>query len=97
MRKAPPVTPPDPTGRLDLLLLRSAELVARKVEQRTGLPVWTEELAAAVGEAIDELSLPAEPIDMQASIGNSLAEAIRAELPKRRRHVKRSGRRRNVR
>lgn len=97
MKHAPRVSPPDPSGRLDLLLLRSAELVARKVEQAIGVPVWTEELAAAVGEAIDEFGIPGEPIDVEASIGNGLAEVIRAQLPKRRRRLKRSGRRQHVR
>jgi len=97
MSRAAPVTPPDPSGRLDLLVLRSVELLARKVESKIGIPIWTPDLASAVTELIDECGVPAGAIDVKGAIGNELAEVIRSHLPERPHPVKRSARRRHVR
>lgn len=97
MRHAHPVPPPDPSGRLDLLLLRGAELVARKVEQAIGVPIWTDDLASAFRELIEDAGVPNEPVDVEASIGNALADAIRPQRLDARRRKPRSGGRRHVR
>lgn len=93
MSNAPRVPPPDPAGRLDLLLVRSAELLTRRFEKALGVPIWTEDLAAALQELIEDAGVPHEPIDVDHSIGNLLAAAIRQDRPSvRRRRARSSGR-----
>ena len=87
----------DPRGRLDLLLLGCSEIVARRVEQVIGVPIWTPDLVSAVEQLIDEAGVPDEPIDVGASIAETLLAAAGSERQPRVRGRKGSARRRHVR
>lgn len=80
---------PDPRGRLDLVLLRLAEQVTRKVEQAAGLSIWDGEdgLSGVMKDKIRELKIPTDPIHMGSTISvRSIAE--QAGFIKRRRAKK---------
>jgi len=80
---------PDPRGRLDLVLLRLAEQVTRKVEAAAGLSIWDGEdgLSGVMQDKIRELKIPTEPLNMGATFSvRTIAE--QAGFIKRRRAKK---------
>lgn len=68
---------PDPRGRLDVLLLRLGEAVARTVERKLNVSLWDGEdgLEGVLQDKLRELKIPDAPVDLARPVSvRSVAE-----------------------
>ena len=67
----------DPKGRLDILLRRLAREVCARIEAQTGGDLWEKGgIRKFVDQKIREFNIPAEPIDLPATLCRNVLKLL---------------------